>query len=1690
MSAEIQITPTSIYLDHISLARVIVVKNIAKTSHTETLINYLEVICRQEVVHIYFSDYLRSVALAIFKDDIVDLDTCVSRAWKRTLDSHNLQLYSTSQPTAILVSDIPDLHTHDPLLYYFEHHSSGISEGGVQHCQLFSTIHVAIVTFDHPCSALPGVLSRTHHLLGTPIRIEPYFPEFHDSVIQFLKKASESSDSLNTCPPSEQQVNPKGTEQQVIRNTTFGLSSQKKPTHPKEMAENVPRLFPEQDNAESSSRSPPKSSTKLKLFTQSNDGQWREEIEMTTSPESDVKPLLHPSFSTENVTEQVENIILQPDKDMSESPNIPPLNPKHPKRPKYMDVLPDIPQVTDRFQKQFGDASVENYSPNLDMDTEDRSCVKNKDLHQFLDEDDFPIRFNRSQSGSVPSVVTDNEKEYSHWCLPRDESSIRTTDVDSTRQQMQYVQNSAGAPVFNENSMSPHIQVGQSHLIEEVVKLDTEKIALLKLSDLTKSADSCKITWNVENGKVTFKGNEDSIHTSKLLMYEILNFTEERYKDVPAGVLSLLSSSRGKSLLKQPLVKNKLRAVAYVKDGKVCCKAFTQQDAVTGLDVIVSTLSSDEVSISPDQSACLTDKPWMDLKEQLTSQYLVDMKIQKKKVLISGGTSDVSIVKSKVKQFLDQHTPAISPSMPSSLSGERAPPVKDQQQRWSVTQSVMAQPQTLTFCGAKARCLHQKFLEEFNKVKAILRPGNGDVNLVFKEDSLVVEVTGPQAIISKGTAQVADIERRIWHQRLDWSKMAKTAKEISVVSCSLMCETGKQFMREFESTHNCFIDVETTNEVQEARFHPKRNSQEYRDIDALQEARFHPKRNSQEYRDYDAFQEARERNSQASRDERFEPILRAESLPDLHMVQSDSSGGSDDYATTDSPSPDREDSPEFWRPDTDLQKFSPPHRDVRHLLDTHPTAPQTSLKPVKSIKVGNIKINIEQGDITVKRADSLVNVVGTSLSLEESTVASKFLKVAGPNLKQNFDAAAANFDASSTSVICTESSGQLKCNMVFHVVLQKYHSVADKVNLLKCVTDCVELCEMWGSHYIAFPAVGAGRLLHYPPDVVADCLVTAAVNAANSGTSTLKSISFVVYDPDIVKKFSQVLDQKSSQNTTLDQDPALVVGATFPTVTQDIDPVARLFQNLHRQTPRPLQQQNNFMVGNPLEKFYNKKSDCQKIPQLERTRTHVYDRPKSAYQERSRTADRVRGYHESPSDRVRRHSRKYYESPSDRVRRHSRGRHHSPPDRGDYGQHRRNTDHQAVKLARPDVTEPCTVANVKVWAENRRVCEDGCDQLVNNLRLRFLHKDHIDNACIQNISDSCCKKIYSEARQYGVYVTIKKDKKKISVKGDQTQVNKCVKKIYQLLLDEDKDSSSHNQIRRRRSNLKRGTKEYWIEVADFPEIPPYWDHFKHGASLLDVFKKFIGKPRHERIAVGDNVKQAIIDLVNRTWRSDVVGKGNDAVGLSHSKIQIKRVERIESLNLYTKYTNKRAELFRKLVDRGCNSYPAIDKLPRSSGPVATSTKISQILMHDIYPEINEHFFFHGTKPENVKNILTQGLESRIGDAKAMFGPGAYGAESPTKADQYADSKTQRTTGEKSMFLVRMALGHPFLCSQSNPSKYRKAPCMNMSCLRDNCTKHHDSFDSVIGDGKWLFREFVVYSPDQCYPEYLITYVRK
>ena len=82
-------------------------------------------------------------------------------------------------------------------------------------------------------------------------------------------------------------------------------------------------------------------------------------------------------------------------------------------------------------------------------------------------------------------------------------------------------------------------------------------------------------------------------------------------------------------------------------------------------------------------------------------------------------------------------------------------------------------------------------------------------------------------------------------------------------------------------------------------------------------------------------------------------------------------------------------------------------------------------------------------------------------------------------------------------------------------------------------------------------------------------------------------------------------------------------------------------------------------------------------------------------------------------------------------------------------------------------------------------------------------------------------------------------------------------------------------------------------------------------------------------------------------------------------------------------------------------FPILATTPNLKGG---GSKIEALLpttweMERLLPEINEGYFFHGTKPDVVENVICQGLDIRMAGT-AVLGRAIYLAESSTKADQY------------------------------------------------------------------------------------------
>ena len=74
------------------------------------------------------------------------------------------------------------------------------------------------------------------------------------------------------------------------------------------------------------------------------------------------------------------------------------------------------------------------------------------------------------------------------------------------------------------------------------------------------------------------------------------------------------------------------------------------------------------------------------------------------------------------------------------------------------------------------------------------------------------------------------------------------------------------------------------------------------------------------------------------------------------------------------------------------------------------------------------------------------------------------------------------------------------------------------------------------------------------------------------------------------------------------------------------------------------------------------------------------------------------------------------------------------------------------------------------------------------------------------------------------------------------------------------------------------------------------------------------------------------------------------------------------------------------------------------GEPATFKKMDKSMKDSLYTEVNEGYFFHGSRKDKLDAKVKEGLDPRLAYTGAVFGQAVYMSESSTKADQYTGTK--------------------------------------------------------------------------------------
>ncbi|XP_067663064.1 uncharacterized protein [Haliotis asinina] len=1617
--------------------KLLVVKDLPACSE-DTIINYLEIICDNGVEDIHFyDDRVKHIALVTMETDIEDFGSCQRKAKKRRIEGQEVTLEEVSPADGILVKELPPRITEDTLRFYFETTKAGGVDDAVTDSVIWKNLLVATVLFNDT-NVVQRVLKKDLHKpqKNSPaVEITPYYHAFHEEVLQYLNSLQSSSASSSA-------------SSSLSGYTTEDTGSPLTTRRSEETWSSLTAL-----NAEE---------TKGLVTTPCTEGTWSSLISAETSS---------------NPVESLDNGWHSPDVHCP-----------------WTSVLATPLTESTSAMKSLSRATSEN------MTMTSLTGAPHKGEHTFgashpLQE---PSRNQVKEVGQVRELVNCHEALLSNAApadkllpkpklvsphSPQEERRTSLDDVDLNHlipdripEFKPYVPElakhceaplSSSAPPEKPPKLKPPkpkpkpkprpkpkpADVPEETIGKTSVTFPEAHVKLLQASRVENEFPRCKLT--IKNGSITIEGPEYILQEVTLKLYEKNHSISASTHEVSVVIAEILLSKKGKSYLENELTVSGT-SVCYVNGTSIHCVSFSESETGTMIKDLKKLIGQETVNLDQSHMHYLKSPEWKAMHDRIEKEMMVKVthNAGKNKLTIDGLNGDVKLVKGELLGELKRHAHVAK--------------------QFEVS-------------GVKGKCMKIIFQNNIAEIKKKLCSEGGGMDETSSVSSLKIKMEGTPKDVDDKIKRLKQLEEKVWHERLHLGKDVAKEKDLNLLVRGIQRSDPKAIVASFEAQHpNYFLELnlplmKATPESTTASNGFEKLSRSY-SLEKLNSSDgqvetirvFDDHRTSSHF-DHPitppvpqatsikvgnitvsvhkgdvtkeksdvlvnvvsrsltlgetAVSSAFMKSGGASFIQHFE-MMKTRYVPG-NVIQTPASGNLSTKKVftivLDKWSPPKSKTvfkalidvslktadaasftsiafaavgcgkllrfPESFvasaivstiRNNSTLQNLKivklvlydrqtyqkfldeiSPRHSMRHsitfadLEELHGTRPRQDISSSKSIMHSGTKITVQQGDITRFKATVLVNMVTGDLDLRSTAVSQAFTRAGGKPFVQDFEIAKSS--PATTGIIVT-SGGNLPCSYVYHVTLKKWHS-GSRQEYTDIIRECFKLAEGYNTSSIAFPSLGCGVLLKYPPDFVASCLID------NAKASSVANVTFVVYDQPVLQIFMDQLTSGTSQAAS-NNDPHL--------------------------------ESENYATLRHFAKF----SREGRVP-----------------------------------------------------------------------------------------TAEAKTANVVIFGKDKKTCNDAKAALAKQLKEDFLHTQIIEHEDLLKLPKKSIESMQSTAKRNGIWIKFpnpdkrsKKDKPQLKLKGEKKCVLLVKVQVQDILLQTKK-----TEHKPKHTKEKRGTREFLAEMGSMTEFhtPSYWTQFKSTKSLADVLKGlFIQSPKsnHDLVKVDKTTYDAIDTLVQKTWDSTLVGQGKDALNLSHKAINVIDIQRLENPELFKRYCQKRSSRFTDAARIGHRCTP-IEKLKGSQGPVKTSMQKIDILTKDMYSEVNEYYFFHGTKMDRLQAILTSGLDSRVGNTNAMFGSGVYGAESSTKADQYTDDKNARTTGSKQMMLMRMTLGEPFLTNDKNSPKYRRPPCQDPNHRAETCDKNHGQCHSVIGDGSWLFREFVVYEPELCYPEYIITYNR-
>lgn len=150
----------------------------------------------------------------------------------------------------------------------------------------------------------------------------------------------------------------------------------------------------------------------------------------------------------------------------------------------------------------------------------------------------------------------------------------------------------------------------------------------------------------------------------------------------------------------------------------------------------------------------------------------------------------------------------------------------------------------------------------------------------------------------------------------------------------------------------------------------------------------------------------------------------------------------------------------------------------------------------------------------------------------------------------------------------------------------------------------------------------------------------------------------------------------------------------------------------------------------------------------------------------------------------------------------------------------------------------------------------------------------------------------------------------IKLRGKKEHVEKTQKSVKAILRQQEEDEASVEHIRER-----RGCPAYLrhLGTEETVRYPSYWKCVQKGTADKKTSVK------RKSIDPQSSAYKEIKSLLERTWDASNVGRGQDAAGLNHDEIVVKKIWSVENPVLYRKYDAKKKEICLRASASRCPS---------------------------------------------------------------------------------------------------------------------------------------------------------------------------